>query len=441
MLNLKLNYRHKLFAAVAIIAHFTSGSALSAPSMGFSVLHAFDDPATTLGATRPSSLLQGNDGNLYGGASVPSSRDTGAIFKIDLTQSPANYSEYFRFQDGIASASPVNQFVFPTHVTQARNGSFYVSGLGFGMLAGPESLYQITSISPPEAKLLSSFPTWMSDATGSHRLIEGRSGVFYTTTRTGGDFLFLPKEGFPSGGTLIQIDTSVADPNNTLAATNVLHKFDFINGANPQGGLIKWRHNLYGTTCRSGNDINGEITPNENGVIYRYNLKAPSAAFSVLHRFDGIRGACPNGELLKARNNKLYGTTSMGGKYNNGVIFELDLNGIRPRYRVLHHFDGLHGAHPKETLVQSSRDGSIYGITYDGGSFDKGLVFKLYSSRCGAKYSVIHEFDGLTSGENPKDLLFGKDGDLYGLANGGLMGGGLVYHIELHHNYYRLWDK
>jgi uncharacterized repeat protein (TIGR03803 family) len=42
-----------------------------------------------------------------------------------------------------------------------------------------------------------------------------------------------------------------------------------------------------------------------------------------LHTFTGNDGAMPVSLIMDENNNTLYGTTPVGGKYGNGVVFQL----------------------------------------------------------------------------------------------------------------------
>ncbi len=73
--------------------------------------------------------------------------------------------------------------------------------------------------------------------------------------------------------------------------------------------------NLYGTTRCDGANQQGsvfELSPSGSGWTYR-----------TLHDFSGPDGKGPWGDLVPDSNGNLYGTTSLGGQYGLGVIFEI----------------------------------------------------------------------------------------------------------------------
>ena len=74
--------------------------------------------------------------------------------------------------------------------------------------------------------------------------------------------------------------------------------------------------NLYGTAgspaCHGGCGVTFELSPQKNG---KWN-------YSVLHRFSMTDGNYPNGLTMDGEGN-LFGTTTGGGKYGYGVVFEI----------------------------------------------------------------------------------------------------------------------
>jgi uncharacterized repeat protein (TIGR03803 family) len=64
----------------------------------------------------------------------------------------------------------------------------------------------------------------------------------------------------------------------------------------------------------------------------------------------------------------LYGTTG-GGTSSDGTLFSLTKDG---RETVLHAFAGADGDEPL-SLIQSG--GTLYGVTFTGGSSNNGTVF------------------------------------------------------------------
>ena len=76
---------------------------------------------------------------------------------------------------------------------------------------------------------------------------------------------------------------------------------------------------------------------------------AHSQTFSVVHRFNWSDGANPLGGLT-VDGTSLYGTTSSGGKYGMGTVFEIDGSG---KLTVLYEFTGgKDGGNPEAALIR-----------------------------------------------------------------------------------------
>ena len=91
------------------------------------------------------------------------------------------------------------------------------------------------------------------------------------------------------------------------------------------------------------------------------------------------------------------------------------------------------GALLEEGLVIDTQ-GSLYGVTWDGGSANKGAVFKLTppATSMGAwTQSILYSFTGGSDGFEPHGgVIFGRGGALYGTAKwGGASGLGTVFQI------------
>ncbi|WP_411728247.1 choice-of-anchor tandem repeat GloVer-containing protein [Methyloglobulus sp.] len=413
MLRIKLKFFWKLLVLLELFAFLASFPTVATASKKFEILHTFvGDPLPQIGTIPPIWLIQAKDGNLYGstfgrlnGPFIPST-----LFKIDISKPTPTYSD---LNLDVEFGAP-NFF----HFVQSRNGIFYGTAVE-GTFAGPEYLFQInTSVPPPLPTFVTqSLPSSTGDPTFVSELLEGETGVFYATTTFGGNFL----EG---AGMILQINT--ANPANF----KVLHDFSDDDPPIPLGrksGLI-WGTDgkLYGTTCRSAASENGDLG---NGVVFSFDVNGATPASRVLHRFDGIHGTCPQG-LLQGRDGKLYGTTDGGGSANQGLIFSLDITRFNPVYRVLHNFHNTVAVHPRGKLVQFLNGKKLYGATASGGRHGKGTVFRLDLSGKKPRYTVIHTFDGIQSGSKPT-VIKGRNGNLYGAALEGPGGAGLVYRINL----------
>jgi len=197
------------------------------------------------------------------------------------------------------------------------------------------------------------------------------------------------------------------------------------DGYGPAGALVQGSDDaLYGTTYGGGSS--------EGGTVFK--LNPDGSGYMVLRSFTGVGGdgSYPWAGLVQGSDHALYGTTSEGGSSDRGTVFKLNLDGSG--YAVLRSFTGIggDGRWPHAPLLQGS-DGALYGATYGGGITDLGTVFKLNLD--GTGYTVLRAFTGYPDdGEHPlyDGLVQGSDGALYGTTGWGGSGyGGTVFKLNL----------
>jgi len=184
----------------------------------------------------------------------------------------------------------------------------------------------------------------------------------------------------------------------------------------PSGGAI------YGTTIDGGTAGGGvafQLTP----------PVAPEQAWTetIIHEF-GTQGVGPDGfapnAMVFGHDGALYGTTAYGGPYGLGVVFRL----ARPAEpggdwteTILYAFKGgADGAYPTAGVLL---DGYIiYGPTGAGGGagcggIGCGTIFRLepptVPGHAGLE-SVLYPFTGASDGSDPRGLVMGSHGALYG---------------------------
>ncbi|MEO7482757.1 MAG: choice-of-anchor tandem repeat GloVer-containing protein, partial [Ferruginibacter sp.] len=170
---------------------------------------------------------------------------------------------------------------------------------------------------------------------------------------------------------------------------------------------------LYGMTLYGGSHLPGGRLGSGGGAIFSFD---PSTSiYTKLMDFDGINGANPYGSLVQASDGKLYGMTSAGGSNDMGAIFSFDpSNSV---YTKLKDFDGTNGRKPYGNLFQAS-DGKLYGMTYEGGSSNYGVIFSYDPSTL--IYSKLVDFD-VTNGSSPSgSLMQASNGKLYGMTPGNI---------------------
>jgi uncharacterized repeat protein (TIGR03803 family) len=209
----------------------------------------------------------------------------------------------------------------------------------------------------------------------------------------------------------------------------VLHEFTGgTDGANPEGHLVKDKQgNFYGTTTAGGSA--------NAGTVFKVTGKGVE---TVLFSFPSYGdGASPVAGLAIDTAGNLYGTTSVGGANSVGTVFELSPpkgSGKAWTERVLYSFGaGTDGANPVGGVTFDAA-GNLYGTTSAGGTYSYGTVFELTPSGSSWKETVLHEFALESDGGVPyAGLVADSKGDFYGAATdgggGGESGGGTVFEL------------
>jgi uncharacterized repeat protein (TIGR03803 family) len=212
----------------------------------------------------------------------------------------------------------------------------------------------------------------------------------------------------------------------------VIHNFGSgTDGYGPSAGMIfDAAGNLYGTTYQGGAYGYGtvfELSPTVDG----------GWAERVLHHFnyDGKDGINPVASLMLDSSGNLYGTTLGGGTSDGGTVFELirtaDGNFTE---KILHSFtfNGADGVNPYGALVLDN-SGDVFSTTSGGGLYGWGTVFEL-SASAGGKWTekILHNFNynGKDGVQPTSGLAFDASGNLYGSAAGGVYNWGTVYELS-----------
>lgn len=261
-------------------------------------------------------------------------------------------------------------------------------------------------------------------------------GTVYKASTAGSEHIlcsFTQSEGeFPYAG--------VADLNGTLYGTTyqggehgygtvygctmagkvrVLHSFELSpDGAYPFAPPVALDGTLYGTTYQGGS----KESTYGYGIVYKVTT---AGAEHVLHTFADSPGdgAYPHAGL-RAINGKLYGTTSGGGTYGSGAVYDIAPSGAE---HVIYSFKGgSDGAGPNAGVVVVN--GTLYGTTSSGGQDGQGTVYKVTTA---GKEQILHSFTGVApDGSEPLDGLVSVNGTLYGTTfYGGSHDDGVVFKV------------
>ena len=199
----------------------------------------------------------------------------------------------------------------------------------------------------------------------------------------------------------------------TLGGTlTTLHRFSFIDGAGPYGGLVlSINGTLYGTTVAGGTGT-GVSCAEGCGTVFKM---TPAGTLTTLHNFTSTDGAAPSGLMVQASNGAFYGTTELGGKSTDGTVFQITPAGT---LTTLHSFDISDGREPSGALVQAT-NGKLYGTTDLNGLYSNGTVFQI--TPAGA-LTTLHDFDLSDGSDVAAGLVQASNGSLYGTTVSGGVG-------------------
>src|ERR1039458_6003534 len=140
---------------------------------------------------------------------------------------------------------------------------------------------------------------------------------------------------------------------------------------------------------------------------------AQTATETVLHNFASQpRGSLPNAVTRDPAGN-LYGTTYQGGTANAGVVFKLDTAGQETwQYSFT---GGDDGGTPYAGVIGDAT--GLYGTTSAGGAANRGVVYKIDTS---GHETVLYSFTGGADGGNPyAGVIRDSAGNLYGTTSAG----------------------
>ena len=120
---------------------------------------------------------------------------------------------------------------------------------------------------------------------------------------------------------------------------------------------------------------------------------------------------------------QFWGTTGNGGPDDLGAIFKTDGNGNQ--FQVKHKYSiSNHGANPGYTELVEFQ-GKFYGLTINGGKFDKGVLFEW--NPVNNEYAKKIDFSD-EAGYYPYGSLTVFAGKMYGMTNrGGIYDGGVIF--------------
>jgi len=197
----------------------------------------------------------------------------------------------------------------------------------------------------------------------------------------------------------------------------VLYSFSASQPGPTSGVIMDVAGNFYGT--------NDGLAHGECGSAFRLDSKGK---YTDLHDFGQSGDACvPAGGLFEDKNGNLYGTTEQGGTANKGAVFKIGSDGS---YGVLYSFcsqsNCTDGETPESSLIQDAA-GNLYGTTWQGGAGGFGTAYKLAGS---GKETVLHAFCNCGDGGDPVAPLLEVGNLFYGTTQIGESYGGVIFKLS-----------
>jgi uncharacterized repeat protein (TIGR03803 family) len=275
----------------------------------------------------------------------------------------------------------------PTGLLRDETGIFYgAARLGVAPYGGV-----LFKVAPGhQESVLYNFSTQADGEMPGGLLLRDPNGTLYGTTQDGGTY---------SAGTVFQL---TPDGSKTI-----LHSFDpGPEGGTPQSNLARSSAGaLTGTLALGGHSQKG----NDVGAAYRVTR---GGAFRPLFRFSSdVTGLEPAGSIALDSVGNLYGTSEIGGVFNQGKVFRIS----HGKETGLHDF-GASGDGAMPVGVTRDSAGNLYGFTEYGG-VGCGTAFKVDAS---GSYSQLFVFSGGAVGCNPYGApALDASGNLYGVTFGG----------------------
>jgi uncharacterized repeat protein (TIGR03803 family) len=318
---------------------------------------------------------------LYGMTSQGGSNNLGVIFKINKNGN--GYQNLIDFDGSNKGSSPFGSLFFSGNLLygMTSSGGTFNNGV----------VFRINSSGTGFTKLIDCF-----------NAPEGNSPLDLISD---GSFLF----GVTLYGGMNGLGV-IYKTNMDGAGYQKLFDFNESNGSNPGSALTLIGDSLYGTTTAGG--------VNNYGVVYR--IARDGGGFQKLLEFNGTNGKKPYCSLTSV-DGLLYGTTQNGGVNDDGIIFKINKNGTQ--FSKLIDFDANNGYNPNSLILIGD---SLYGMTLFGGADHSGVIFRMNKNSSGFK--KIHDFSSSTEGGMPFGSLTLVGDSLYGMTYfGGTYSSGTIF--------------
>ena len=309
------------------------------------VLHSF---TRSDGSGPVAPLTRDKAGNLYGTTFAGGSNGQGAVFKIDKAGSE---TVLYSFTGGSDGCNPYQGLV------RDKAGNLYGTTESCGSSSFYGTIFKV--VSAGKFTVLHVFNGGSSDGANPFygHLTMDKTGNLYGVTGAGG----------ASGkGLLYKLSKK--------GTFTVLHSFagGTSDGCSPNGSVVQDKAgNLYGTTFGCGS--------NSRGTIWKVSKNGNE---TILHNFAGgtSDGCIPVAGVTRDSKGNLYGVATACGANTYGVLYELGVSGA---ITLLHSFDSSDGAWPYGEVWRAG-NGALFGTTYIGGDLNCN-----HPNGCGTVWSYV----------------------------------------------------
>jgi uncharacterized repeat protein (TIGR03803 family) len=243
-------------------------------------------------------------------------------------------------------------------------------------------------------------------------LVSDPSGNLYGVTEFGGNGP-CQDGSVPGCGTIFELRS---DGKGGWTETLIYAFTGGADGQYPLYGLVLDSHgNLYGTTSGAV----GALCSPRCGSVFKLSSGENGWTISVLHAFRGkADGGSLQGGVVLDSSGHVYGTTNAWGPKRGGTTFQLSNSGTNWTLKTIHAFGvGIDGKFPAGLLALGS-DGTIYGMTQEGGSANLGVLYSLSLGQSDYwREKVLYSFPaGGKNGGFPVGLTADSQGRLYGVS-------------------------
>jgi uncharacterized repeat protein (TIGR03803 family) len=341
---------------------------LTAPSSGSttwtqSVLYSFQGASGNDGSSPQASLVFDSKGNLYGTTASGGKYNYGTVFKLTppvATGGAWTETVLYSFKGGTDGSNPASALVF----TSTDTTLYGTTPLGGASSFGTVFKLSVNAKGTAWAEAILYSFTGLSDGGKPYAGLALKSGSLYGTTLDG---------GVSSQGAVFKL--SPPTTSGGAWTETVLYSFTGqSDGGKPYAGVIfNTAGSLFSTTGSGGSGYGTvfEMTPPKKG--------STTWTEKVLYAFTGgTDGSYARSGLVFDASGNLYSTTGVGSA-NSGVVFELSppaKSGGAWTESVLWTFSG--GSDGGDSTAGVAISGTnIYGTTSLGGQYGQGTVFEV----------------------------------------------------------------